>query len=68
MTRAINSGVKTLEIYKIRADALYKEEQYKRCAEDLTVILTKFNTVDKWKRWDYLKLRARCVLRNKEYA
>jgi tetratricopeptide (TPR) repeat protein len=68
MTRAINSGVKTLEIYKIRADALYKEEQYKRCAEDLTVILTKFNTADKWKRWDYLKLRARSYLRNKEYA
>ncbi len=68
MTRAINSGVKTLEIYKIRADASYKEEDYKRCADDLTVILTRFNISDKWKRWDYLKLRARSYLRNKEYV
>ncbi len=68
MTKAIDSGVKTLEVYKIRADAFYKQENYKQCAEDLTVILTKFGTVDPWKRWDYLKLRARAFLRNGEYA
>ncbi len=68
MTRAINSGVKTLEIYKIRADASYKNENYKQAAEDLTVILTKFGPIEKWQRWDYLKLRARSYLRGREYA
>lgn len=68
MTRAIDSGVRTLEIYKIRADAFYKQEKYKQSAEDLTVILTKFSPMDRWKRWDYLKLRGRSYLRNREYA
>ena len=68
MTKAIDCGIRTIEVYKIRADAFYKQESYERCAEDLTVILTKFGTIERWKRWDYLKLRARAYLRNKEYA
>ena len=68
LTKAIDSGMKSPHLYKLRADALYKLEDYKRCADDLTVLLTKLGPVDKWKQWDYFKLRGRCYLRNKEYA
>ena len=68
VTRAIKSGIKTDALYKVRADAYYQDEMYEKAAEDLTVILSMPIATDKWKRWDFLKLRGRCYLRSKQYA
>lgn len=68
MTKAIDSGLKGQELYQLRADAFYKLEKYQQCADDLTLLLTKFGPVEKWTSWDYYKLRGRCYLRNKQYA
>ena len=66
VTKAFNSGVSSAELYRLRADAFYKLEEYQKCADDLTVLLAR--TKDPWIRWDFLKLRGRCYLRSKQYA
>lgn len=66
LTDAFKAGMKGKELYRLRADALYKDEKYAEAAEDLTRVLDDYKS-DKWERWDLYKLRARANLRSKQF-
>lgn len=68
VTRAIKAGMKSAFLYIKRADAYYREEMYEQAAADLSILLTMSIAKDRWKRWEFYKLRGRCYLRSKQYA
>ncbi|HNB23111.1 MAG TPA: tetratricopeptide repeat protein [Candidatus Melainabacteria bacterium] len=67
-TNAINSGMKNSFLYIKRADAYYRQELYEKAAADLTVLMSMPVAKDRWKRWEFLKLRGLCYLRTKQLA